>query len=251
MLNRRIARVLIALLLCSLLIGMVPVSIAADDGTTHKVKWGESLSQIAWMYGVTVREIMDANDLDNANYIYQGQKLMIPGVAPVDLEHVVKAGESLLSIAADYGVSVWDIARRNGLWNINLVIVGDTLLIPAVGEKVPDEEAPPSGPPQVQELIIISSPAADAEVSSPLTIAGWGSAFENTLAVDVLDEMGAVLGQGYVMIQADLGVTGPFTGTVEFTPPAVSQMGRVSVYRISARDGAIEHLASVTVKLMP
>lgn len=244
-------RTLVLALVALLILGTVPWAVTAADPVEHTVKWGESTSAIAWMYGISVKELMEANDLNNANVIYQGDKLVIPGTSDVGLEHEVEAGESLLTIAADYGVTVWEIARRNGMWNINLVIVGDTLIIPVSGDAAEDPAVDPGEEmePQAQEAIIITSPQADEEITSPVMVKGWGSAYENSLAVDVLNEMGAVIGQGYVVVDAELGQSGVFTGTIEFTPPDAEQMGRVSVYSISARDGAIEHLSSVTVKL--
>jgi hypothetical protein len=101
----------------------------------------------------------------------------------------------------------------------------------------------------VQEAIIISTPASDATITSPVTVTGWGSGFENTLAVRVLDETGAVIGEGFVMVDAEFGQVGPFTGTVTYTTPASTQLGRIQVFGVSPRDGAWEHLASVTVTL--
>ena len=47
------------------------------------------------------------------------------------LTHVVKKGETLASIAAQYGVTVNDIAILNNIGNINIVYVGLRLKIPA------------------------------------------------------------------------------------------------------------------------
>ncbi len=44
--------------------------------------------------------------------------------------HVVQPGQTLYSIAAYYGVSVWSIACANGLYNTNLIYAGMTLFIP-------------------------------------------------------------------------------------------------------------------------
>jgi LysM repeat protein len=44
----------------------------------HVVKSGETLGQIAQMYGVTVAAIMRANNLSNPNLIQVGQRLVIP-----------------------------------------------------------------------------------------------------------------------------------------------------------------------------
>ena len=45
--------------------------------------------------------------------------------------HVVKKGETLASIASQYGVTVNEIAIANNIGNINLVYVGLRLKIPA------------------------------------------------------------------------------------------------------------------------
>ena len=44
----------------------------------HTVQYGETVSSIAYHYGVSVWAIGKANDLYNLNYIYAGQKLVIP-----------------------------------------------------------------------------------------------------------------------------------------------------------------------------
>jgi len=248
---------LVVFLVAAIAIGAFAPAAAADDGQTHIVKYGETLNRIARMYGVIVADIVEANSLANANTIYSGQELAIPGTAAEYFEHTVVSGESLLTISAKYGVSVWDIARLSGLWNTNLIYVGQVLRIPGEGTTAPDTDAGDDGAedademPTMQEAIIISSPAFNEEVTGSLEVTGWGSGFENNLAVDVLDETGNVLGQGYVIVAAEMGQMGKFTGTVEYTAPATSQLGRISVYSISPRDGAIEHLASVTVRLVP
>ncbi len=47
--------------------------------------------------------------------------------------HVVRPGQTLYSIATMYGLSAWALANANGLWNPNLIYVGQTLLIPGAG----------------------------------------------------------------------------------------------------------------------
>ncbi len=236
-------------LLCITLVGNLVADVAADTPITHTVKHGEILSGIAQMYDVTTQDIVDANNLANRDLIYAGQELTIPGRSQEDyVRHIVQPGETLFTLAVKYDTSVWDIARRNGIRNINLVFVGDTLIILGGGEATPE---PPDTQPDVQEAIIITAPTMNQEISSPVTVTGWGSGFENNLAVEVLDNMASVIGEGYVTVNAEMGQIGPFTGTITFTPPDSEQLGRVAVYSISPRDGAIEHLNSVTVNLKP
>ena len=214
----------------------------------HVVRPGENLSSIARMYGVTVDEIASANGITNPNLIYVGQRLLIPSTAYT--VHIVQIGETLSSIAFKYGVSYWDIARLNGLTNPNVITPGQRLLIPTGTAPTPTPTPTPTlAAPTVQEAIVISSPEPNATISSPVTITGFGSAFENTLAVNVLDETGSVVGTGYVMVDAEVGQYGPFTGVINYTAPSTTQVGRVQIFSVSPRDGAIEHLTSVNVKL--
>lgn len=51
--------------------------------TTHVVQSGESLSQIAQRYGVSVEAIVQANGLEDPSLIYPGQTLIIPAPGEV------------------------------------------------------------------------------------------------------------------------------------------------------------------------
>ena len=122
---------------------LTPASVLAappdQGGQTHVVQAGETLYSIATRYGVTVEAIMAANDLANANFIYVGQRLVIPGGSDGPAHddgwgqggrHVVKAGETLTSIALRYGTTVGALATANGLNNADYVYVGQVLNVP-------------------------------------------------------------------------------------------------------------------------
>jgi LysM repeat protein len=49
----------------------------------HVVRWGENLYGIAAMYGVNAWSIARANGLANPNYIFTGERLLIPVPTPV------------------------------------------------------------------------------------------------------------------------------------------------------------------------
>ncbi len=51
----------------------------APDVSYYSVESGDSLYGIASMYGTTVDEIMEVNDIENASLIYVGQSITIPG----------------------------------------------------------------------------------------------------------------------------------------------------------------------------
>ncbi len=56
-----------------------PEATSVPEGVTiHEVQAGEVLGTIAKKYGVSVEDLMEANDLDNADMIREGQELIIP-----------------------------------------------------------------------------------------------------------------------------------------------------------------------------
>jgi LysM repeat protein len=240
---------LVSTLVMLLLATALALGVSADEGFYHTVRWGETLSGIAWRYGLTTQELADANGITNRHWIYAGQKLLIPGTPQSDsVEYKVKSGDTLSGIAAKYGVTTWEIAQRNGLWNPNLLFVGQKLAIPGGGEVVPETVA---APPVVEAPLIIESPTENASVTSPVTVTGFGRAFGNNLAVEILDQDGNRIAKAYATVEAELGQIGPFTAEVEFTPPAAAQPGRILVYSQHPRDGAMVDLASVEVTLQP
>ena len=76
------------LVLCLLLLAgaQAPLGHAANLQTpaqkTHCIKKGETLNQLAFLYGVSVQAIAAANGIVNPNLIYAGQCLTIPAPGP-------------------------------------------------------------------------------------------------------------------------------------------------------------------------
>lgn len=113
---------------------------------THRVAAGESVSQIAARYRVSISALVRANDLANADLIRVGQVLTVPtgGSTPSTTTHVVKAGETLGSIAARYGTTVGKLVELNGIANPSLILTGATLTVAGTAPAVPATPAPPN-----------------------------------------------------------------------------------------------------------
>lgn len=103
---------------------------ALTVSTTHEVRPGETLSEIARTYGTSVSELVELNGLSNPNRIQAGQLLLIR--TPLK-EHVVQPGETLSKLAAQYGVTVWALAVFNELEDPDRLFVGQVLVIPPSG----------------------------------------------------------------------------------------------------------------------
>jgi LysM repeat protein len=56
---------------------------------------------------------------------------------PIPTRYVVQRGDTLYSIARRFGVSIWQLASLNNIPNINLIYVGQVLMIPAPGPTPP------------------------------------------------------------------------------------------------------------------
>ncbi|MBC8172036.1 MAG: LysM peptidoglycan-binding domain-containing protein [Anaerolineae bacterium] len=142
-----------------------PAPLIAGNDCVHEVRTGDNLFRISLTYGVPIRDIANRSGVANINMIVVGQKLTIPGCGttgaippatsiPLDtsgnttfdgstttttdttftstggVQHIVEQGETLFQISLQYNVPVRAIADRNGISNINLIYIEQTLTIP-------------------------------------------------------------------------------------------------------------------------
>lgn len=96
--------------------------------SVYVVREGDSLSQIADMYGVTVNTIMWANSISKATGIKKGDSLVILPI--VGVRHTVAKGETLNSIVKKYGADLDEVLEYNNLTSVDDLAVGDELMIP-------------------------------------------------------------------------------------------------------------------------
>lgn len=164
-------------------------------GAEHRVKRGETLSAIAMKYGVTVRAILEANNLKRADVLQINQKLRIPGLesatavaeAPQaaprsgqqavaaspaprrgDAVHVVKSGDSIWTIAQRHGLSEAAVLAANDLPKRHTLRIGQKLVIPGKGAPLVETASRP-------EAAAPSQAAAEAEVVAEAPAAPSGS----------------------------------------------------------------------------
>ncbi len=96
--------------------------------TVHKVRRGDTLSQIAERYNVSVRDIQQWNNLRGTTIIVN-QELTIHSIASQPLTtYRVQRGDNLSIIARRFGVSVDSIKRLNNLRS-NMIFPGQDLSI--------------------------------------------------------------------------------------------------------------------------
>lgn len=107
----------------------------------HTVIAGDSFESIANKYGVTLRELINANP----QLLKTGDQLTVPVTIPSDngsgsgsegggssspRTYTVRPGDTLYAIAIKFGTPVAAIATRNNITNPNQISVGQVLMIP-------------------------------------------------------------------------------------------------------------------------
>ncbi len=96
---------------------------------------GDTLSEIANNYGISVRKIMDLNKLYNADNLEIGQKIILPTNArrynsEGKVKHTVLPGENIGKIAKMYRIQKKDILNINNIYDPDILYPGQILILP-------------------------------------------------------------------------------------------------------------------------
>lgn len=122
-----------------------PSASPSAASTAYAVRSGDTLWSIARSHDTSVASLAQANGLSNPSLIRVGQVLTVPsraGVPAVATDknvgslsttsstYVVRAGDTLSSIAAHYGTTVSALVQTNSLSNPSLIRIGQALTVP-------------------------------------------------------------------------------------------------------------------------
>ncbi len=114
---------------------------ATAGGTSaYTVQSGDTLGAIARRFGTTVAELVRLNNITNPDALKVGQQLIVPGsgggaavnvpTAGQGKSYTVQRGDTLLSIARRFGLTVKQLQAANNISNPDRIYPGQVLTIP-------------------------------------------------------------------------------------------------------------------------
>jgi murein DD-endopeptidase MepM/ murein hydrolase activator NlpD len=101
---------------------------SSDQTSVYVVRDGDSISDIAKMYDVSVDTIRWANDLKKGDKLKAGELLVILPVSGI--QHTIEKGDTIKSLAKLYKADADDIAQYNGVAEDSILAIGNTIIIP-------------------------------------------------------------------------------------------------------------------------
>lgn len=104
------------------------VEYKSDQISLYSVREGDTLSDIAQVFGVSANTIRWANELKSGSVISPGQILVILPITGV--QYTVKKGDTIQSISKKYAGDSDEILSFNGLSRSTSLEIGSTLIIP-------------------------------------------------------------------------------------------------------------------------
>lgn len=164
---------------------------SGGSGGVHRVRSGETFTQIAQYYGVSLQALARANPTVYPDRLLIDERLIIPnggsrfistsgggsstGTSHRTTTHIVKSGEHPGSIAKKYGISTAALVSANKLKNKNIIYKGQRLIIPGVRSPGPapqnlaaDSDTTPIADRLIREEMEPEKPVPPTEPAAPL-----------------------------------------------------------------------------------
>ena len=124
----------------------IPVISQTSRPSTYRVKSGDTVTQIAKRFGVSITSIAKLNNLGPKSLIRVGQVIKLVGNTPPEVEaesYRVKPGDTLLGIASRHSLTLSELTSINRISASTLIYPGQVLRV----AKVIPTSQPPEGAP--------------------------------------------------------------------------------------------------------
>ncbi len=109
----------------------------------YRVQTGDTLYKISQKLGIPLKTLASINGLSSKGQLYVRQVLYIPYRYRFPQTYTVKPGDTLYNISSHFGLTVDEIVLFNNINKGNNLEVGQTLKIPALPPRQPDQKKSP------------------------------------------------------------------------------------------------------------
>lgn len=120
------------------LVGSVSAQEDTPTGPVYILQSGDTLSRVAARFGLTVNDLIDANQIENPDNVPAGTSLVLPGLDWVDgtlLDETLPLGETYRTISRRYKMDPLTFARLNEVISPTQVGAGFTMLLASDGNE--------------------------------------------------------------------------------------------------------------------
>lgn len=173
------------LLIAALALILLPSAARAQpQGPTYVVQPGDTLYQIAQVFGTTVEELAAFNSIADTGSIFPGQELVIPGYEGISGRLIfdsVQLGETLHSLSLRTGVPSEELGRLNRVVHPDRLHAGLSFI-------TPDPAAQPAGMPTARRALAVPGQSL-LEMAGKLGTNPWKLRQVNGLAWPVPGQM--------------------------------------------------------------
>ncbi len=131
--SKWIKRVCFVLLIALFIPAQTVFAQSSDQGPTYIVQPGDTLNQIAENFGVSLDDLIAANNIQDANLISAGTSLIIPGlegVSGVLSTTTVQLGETLGALLKKYHIALDMFLKLNKVTSPAELYVGSSIIVP-------------------------------------------------------------------------------------------------------------------------
>ncbi len=133
----KLKQLMLVMFLIGLLLAFVRPSAAMptsqEEGPTYIIQEGDTLNEIAIRFGISLEEILSANQIENPNTLFIGQQILIPGLDGITgtlTSEILPLGMSLAALARQNQVEQEDLVLLNRMTSPAEMIAGATFIVP-------------------------------------------------------------------------------------------------------------------------
>ncbi len=132
---KQFSKVVAFLLLLSIAFPTYSVSAqeATPSGPTYTIQPGDTLNVVAIKFGVSVDDIIQANNITNPNLLSAGQQILIPGLEGVTgnlTAEEIPLGANLSNLSVQYQFPVDMLVKLNKVTSPREIYAGSSLILP-------------------------------------------------------------------------------------------------------------------------